>query len=148
MIGISVFQVLVCVINGLPSSGFQSDELWFNLPASPLKIARSSKGTILEGLNYSEGRIVGYRMGWFTESSRDVRVTCQTTRKTVDIPPKVLGSSIVHFVGLVAAEKVNAYSHKNKVKLGITEVVFADGSVWKAQGGVENAPDEPLCDGL
>lgn len=104
------------------------EELWINVPSSPLEISFSQSKRDSMLYNRSSGTIVGYRLGCVTkDDNTKIKVVREGTLVGTDLQPAkgLINSISVHTDDLERC--LNTDTH-----LAVIEVLFKDGFAWKA----------------
>lgn len=104
------------------------EELWFNIPSSPLEVrfSPSKRDSLL--FNRSSGQVVRYRLGCVIggEGSK-LKVVRKTPFVDTDLES---GKVLINSISMHATDIARCV--KSKTRLAVIEVVFKDGFVWKA----------------
>jgi hypothetical protein len=102
---------------------------WVNLPSAPLIFMPSPSRRDLSLINRSTGRIIKYRLGCLLSGNDNIRVIKRMRLLNTDLLTNraLLNSTSVY-------ENEIEVCSKKSAKIGVVEVVFADGSTWAARG--------------
>jgi hypothetical protein len=104
------------------------EESWLSVPSSPLEIRFSPSKRDLALLNRSSGKIIRYRLGCVVQEASKIRVV----RKMPFIDANLESGKVVINAFTVYADDLERCG-KKKSGLAVVEVVFLDGSIWKAK---------------
>ncbi|MCM3872566.1 MAG: hypothetical protein ND895_17930 [Pyrinomonadaceae bacterium] len=107
---------------------------WVNLPSSPLKIDLVvGQGYGLS--NFSEGSVVRYRTGCVVWKKEKLEITKRGPLRYTPVSMKPINLSRTPYEthSLLEGSGFTAERCNGRAKTAIIEVLFDDGSVWKAQ---------------
>jgi len=121
MITLAVFQVDVR----------SQEQLWLNLPTSPLRIERSPNGRFLTLSNYSSKKAIKYRLGCVVKTDDRIKIIGKKKVYLITLEPIDAVTNQVSFIPFDVAENdINRCSNRD-ARLAVIEVSFADDSTWK-----------------
>jgi hypothetical protein len=103
-------------------------------PSSPLRITLSSNGENYDLENFSDGRVVAYRLGCVKESATGVKIKRRAKLKHVDIAPADPPGDKRYGVGYTIYADNDFYPCiQKKIKLAVLEVRFSNRPKWVAK---------------
>jgi hypothetical protein len=113
-----------------------SKEWLINLPSTPLNLSLPSKVNSVRLDSRSTGNIIGFHLGCIAQEKDKFTVVGILEERRINLPGAYGEGDIdptIIFMPISEFENYKVRCETTNAKVGVVEVEFSDGSIWKAK---------------